>query len=213
MSRIVRAQSPAVAERRALYARSRRTRGAAMVEAAFMMPMFVILFFTSLYAHNLNAKQISLNMTTRASAWALAMYNCSKGPASDEGETLQAANSGGTGEPQTISLSGGSGNDASNAASSAFSGGSVSGALSSVMSGITSAIASVFPNPQGSQSQIHDTVSWRMPNVYVEGGSTSGPNSTPVGQTVTVVCNEQAVDGSIGQAVKDIICAVTGQFC
>ena len=56
--------------------RRRHQRGAAMVEAAFMLPMFVILFFTTMYLHNLNAKQIALNMTTREAAWSYAMANC-----------------------------------------------------------------------------------------------------------------------------------------
>jgi hypothetical protein len=193
-----------------------RERGAALVEAAFMMPMFVILFFTSLYAHNLNAKQISLNITTRSQAWALAMYNCSKGPGTGspaEGETLQAANSGGSGEPTTIGLTSQNANDASSAAGSAFNSGSISGSMSSMLSIVTGLLSDILPNPQGAQSQIKDTVSWRMPNTYVAGGATSGPNSTPVQQTVTVVCNEQEQNGSIGSALKSMVCVITGLMC
>jgi len=169
----------------------RHERGAAMVEAAFMMPMFVMLFFTSIYAHNLNAKQISLNLTTRAQSWALAMYNCSKGPGSPEGETLQAANSGGSGEPTQITLKSTNPSTSGSAAMSALSGGSIMGMMSTFMGMATGILSGLFPDPPGSQSQVKDSVSWRMPNLY-NGAGVGQTNSTPVQQTVTLVCNEQA---------------------
>jgi hypothetical protein len=185
-----------------------RERGAAMVEAAFMMPMFVLLFFTSIYAHNLYAKQIALNMTSRSQAWSLAMYNCSKGPGSPEGETLGAADSGGSGEATTISLNAGSGSsDSSSATSGALNGGSVSGAATSAISGVTSMISSIFPNPSGSQSVQNGSVSWRAPNLY-NPGDNGGIQSTQVTQTVTIVCNEQAQNGNICTAIA----AVVGAF-
>jgi hypothetical protein len=178
-----------------------------MVEAAFMMPMFVILFFTSLYAHNLNAKQISLNIQTRGSAWGYAMNNCGQ-TNSPESETLPAVG-GGDGVSQ-VQLFGQTGNDAASAASSALAGGNNPGAISSIASGVTGAIANVLPNPYGSQAQIQSKVSWRQPNVYT-GADPS--NNTNVQQTVTLVCNQEPIDGSIEAAVQGIMCAITGKGC
>jgi hypothetical protein len=192
-------------------ARRHGERGTALVEAAFMMPMFVILFFTSLYLHNLNSKQISLNISTRANAWAFAMSNCNKGPASPESESLPVGSSGNATQMQMQGSSSGSG---LSAASAALGAGSVTGAISSAMSGITSLLASVFADPEGSQSKSNVALSWRLPNVY-EGGATDGPRTTNVHQTVTVACNEQAENGSIVTAVEDIICVIvpSAPFC
>jgi hypothetical protein len=175
-----------------------------MVEAAFMMPMFVLLFFTSIYAHNLNAKQISLNITTRGNSWGYAMNNCGVG-GDDETETLPSGVS-----ATTVSLFGESGNDTESAASTALSSGNTTGAISSISSGVTGAISSVLPNPNGSQAQIIDSVSWRQPNVW-SGNLSTG--AATVRQTVTVVCDQEPHNGNIETAVQGIVCAITGHGC
>ncbi len=200
---------PDLACERRIRSHRRRERGAALVEAAFMMPMFIILFFTSLYAHNVNSKQITLNTTARAQAWAYAMSNCNKGPGSPEGESLPLGSSG---NAQTMDLEGGSPGGGTSAASSALSSGSVTGAISSFLSAITSVLSDIFANPPGSQSTVRDSVSWRLPNVY--DGSGYGVRSTPLYQSVTVVCNEQAQNGSIVTAVEDLLCSIVhASFC
>ncbi len=194
---------------RVVRARSSRggQRGAAMVEAAFMMPMFVLLFFTSLYAHNLNAKQISLNIESRSEAWGFAMNNCGAA-GQDETESLPSIS---TGDGlQEVQLYGESGNDAASAAGTALSGGNVTGAISSIASGIVGAIANVLPNPYGSQASFKTTVDWRQPNVWSGAKPTGSGN---VQQTVTVLCNQEPQDGNIETAVKGIICAITGKAC
>src|SRR5215472_10225038 len=54
----------------------RRKRGVALVEAAACMPLFVVLWFSILYAHNLFATKMGVNAAARAQAWGFAMGNC-----------------------------------------------------------------------------------------------------------------------------------------
>ena len=178
-----------------------------MVEAVAIMPVFVILFFTAVYAHSWGARQIDLNSQSRQASWVLAMANCNvKGQ--NESETLPASNTGGT-APSIITLANSSANDAGSAAKSAFSAGSVTGWMSSFLSTVTSAIAGIFPNPSGAQLNKSDTVNWRMPNNYT-GANPS--NSTTVQGNTTVMCNEAPMDGTISNVISDIIGFVKSLF-
>jgi Flp pilus assembly protein TadG len=184
--------------------RRRNQRGAAMVEAAFMLPMFVILFFTTLYLHNLNSKQIALNNTARESAWSYARANCGIVLDADS-EVYDSVDSGGD-AASTIATTNGS-NEAGSAASTAFSAGSVTGGMAAFVSTVTTAISSVFPNPTGSQKKSNDTVAWNMVNLYANGssGSQTTQTPTPVAQTVTVYCDEAPQDGSLGKVISDFM--------
>jgi len=184
--------------------RRRHQRGAAMVEAAFMMPMFVILFFTSIYFHNLNAKQIALNMVTRQAAWVYAMANC--GVTKDADSEVYDQVDSGNGSASQIQTENGS-NQAQNAASTAFNGGSVTGAMTSFIQPITSMLSSIFPNPMGSQMQKKDSVTWSMPSASWSQGAAA--QSTPVQQTVTVYCDEAPQNGSIWNVIKDFMSFVS----
>jgi hypothetical protein len=178
-----------------------------MVEAVAIMPVFVILFFTAVYAHSWGSKQIDLNSQSRQAAWVLAMANCNVSGQNDS-ETLPNSNTGGS-SPNVITLANSSPNEASSAAHSAFSAGSVTGWMSSFLSTVTSAIAGIFPNPQGSQMNKTDTVNWRMPNNYSGANPT---NSTPVQGNMTVMCNEAPMDGSIINVISDIVGFVKSLF-
>jgi hypothetical protein len=163
-----------------------------MVEAVAIMPVFVVLFFTAVYAHSWGAKQIDLNSQSRQASWVLAMANCNVAGQQDS-ETLPASNTGGT-APSIITLANSNPNEAGSAARSAFSAGSVTGAMSSFLSNVTSLIAGIFPNPSGAQLNKSDTLNWRMPNNYTGANPT---NSTTVQGNTTVMCNEAPMNGTI----------------
>ncbi len=156
-------------------------RGAALVEAAFMMPMFVILFYASLFAHNLSNTYIKASQQARANAWAYAMANCGD-TASDNVEVLPPVDTEGAGAATKISpmpddptTPPGNGNFLSGMAGTIF--GDISG---------------LFPNPNGSQSVQTKSLNWRMPNLYYD--TDAGTTST-VKRSVTVDCNNVANDG------------------
>ncbi len=185
-------------------ARRRRQRGAAMVEAAFMMPMFVILFFTSLYLHNVNSHQIALNIESRGEAWQYAMDNCGKGAGHMDTEVLGPPTSV-VGTVTAVPLQSQNANDAGSAASTALGAGSISGAASSIMSEVVGFVSQIFPNPKGAQAKVTDSVSFRVPDLYKNGGADAGDGTTHLKQEVTVVCNEQAVNGNVCTALSGIL--------
>ena len=86
-----------------VHRRRRHQRGVALVEAAFMLPMFVILWYGSLYVHNLGSKYIAVNTAAREDAWTTAMSNCGVHKSSDS-EVLPAAE----GSPSPLQNGGGS---------------------------------------------------------------------------------------------------------
>jgi hypothetical protein len=181
-------------------ARRRRQRGAAMVEAAFMLPMFVILWYGSLYVHNLGSKYINVNSNARAEAWQTAMANCGVHHDSDS-EKLPLALTGGSGLP-------GNGGNEANQVSTALKSGNVTGAMSGFVSGFTSLISSIFPNPSGAVVTKSDTVNWRVPNLYNHTGL-SGESTAVLGSS-TVVCNEAPQDGSISNVISGVVSMVQG---
>ena len=64
---------------KASVARGRRwrgQRGVAMVEAVAILPLFVVLWFTLLYAFHVSSDKISVNTSSRALAWGYVMANC-----------------------------------------------------------------------------------------------------------------------------------------
>jgi hypothetical protein len=198
-------------------------RGAAMVEAAFMFPMFIILFFAMIYAHNYGATQIETNSQARSLAWNDAMANCNLGPASDEREDLPTNSNtapstnvgnftGLSGQSSTTTVStsanttlklNASANDSSTGVSQALSGGNIEGGLSGIIGIVVNFVAQIFPDPEGAQASSSGTISWRLPNNYTGDDPT---NSTTRSQKVTIMCNEKALEGKI----TNVISAVKG---
>ena len=214
------------------YLRSRAERGAAMVEAAFMFPMFVLMFFTLIYAHSYSATKIDEQTQARELAWTNAMANCGKA-SSDEVENLPTTvtslnmtrnNFTGIGstsqiamttssKPQSPMTGTASTTSLEATVSGAIAGGAVEGAFSAIMGIVLDAVASVFPDPNGAQGSSNGTVSWRLPNSYANANPN---NSTTITQQVTVMCNETAQDGSLktvlGDAISSIVSIVKGLF-
>jgi hypothetical protein len=174
-------QSISANHRRARTAPRKSRRGAALVEAAFMMPMFVILFYASLFAHNLSNTYIKSSQQARANAWAYAMANCGD-TASDNVEVLPPVDTEGAGAATKISPM------PDNPTSPPGNGNFLSGMAGTIFGDISG----LFPNPNGSQSVQTNSLNWRMPNLYNQ--TDSGTTST-VKRSVTIDCNNVANDG------------------
>jgi hypothetical protein len=179
----------------------RRRRGAAMVETAFMLPMFVILWYSSLYVHGLGSKHIGANTDARADAWRTAMANCGVKHDSDSENFLPPVGG-------SIGLGSNGSSDTSGAVSNALKNGNLGGALSGFVSNFTSVIASVFPNPNGAQVTKTDVINWRVPDLYNKTGLNN--QDTNVTGTTTVVCNEAPMDGSIGNVAGALLNIIEG---
>ena len=189
--------------RQLLLKRRRAQRGAALVETAFMLPMFVILWYGSLYVHNLGKNYIKVNSQARADAWQTAMANCGVPPKGAETEHLPAS-LGGVG-----AVYGGGGNDVG-AVKTALQNSNPGGAIGAFVSGFTSALASAFPAMQGATSLKTTAVSWREPDLYDHSETGS---SVLVKGTTSVVCDLAPEDGTIANvagAIVSIICGMVG---
>lgn len=162
-----------------------------MVEAAFMAPMFVILWFVALYAHNLGSTKISLNSKARAQAWDYALANCDQG----QGDTPTTPADWGVsetpgpltpvpGSPPTQPPSQGGSNP-----------------NSQVMGQIAGFLGNLFTNPEGSHSVQNGNVNFRVPNLY---DHTGGTTSKQLASTVVLFCNEKAQDGSFSEILSAI---------
>jgi hypothetical protein len=159
-----------------------------MVEAAFMMPMFVILFYASLYAENLGKVNSQSNRNSRQQAWTYAMANCGDTSGQDESEVLPPSDPGsGSGAATKLSpLTPGTG------------GPSGSNPLANATGALVSSIGSVFPDANGAQSLTNPTLNWRDPNLY---NGNPGTATTQVNQHVVVNCNNAPWDGGAVQAL------------
>jgi hypothetical protein len=207
--------------------RLRRQRGAALVEAAFMFPMFVICFYAIIYMHTFYATQIDANMLSRQYAWGDSMNNCGGGPGdatdTDTPNSLQNPSSVsrntfiGVGANATFPVSTVAGpddhqkmndeaSDASTGVSAAMSGGSVTGAAALIVGKITGFIAGIFPDPLGAQGVSSASFSWRLPMpVYDQtGGANYNAQQRTTSQSVTIMCNEKPQNGNPVSVIGDI---------
>jgi hypothetical protein len=181
--------------------RTRRSsqRGAAMVEAAFMFPMFIILWFASLYAYNWGRAQIDTKTLARQQAWATSMSNCGS-PGQSESELLPPADSGG--QPITHDLP----SSLSSQLSGVLGGGGGGGGsfIVQLIQGLVNSVQSLFPNPQGAIQAQQKTINFRIPNQYAHD---PGVGSKQIKANVTVYCNDTAKNGdnSIVDAVAGVI--------
>jgi hypothetical protein len=166
-----------------------RERGTALVEAAFMLPMFVILWYASLYVHSLGSNYIEVNTSARQDAWQTAMANCGV-HLSQDSEVLPPSLGGVVDLPDTA------GDGATEAEiAAALKSGSITGTLAGFVNTFTATVSVLFPNPSGATSVKTAGVSWRVPDLYDHTGL--GQKKTNVRGSATVVCNEAPLDGSI----------------
>ena len=193
-------------------------RGAALVEAAFMFPMFIILFFSVIYAHSFSATKIDEATQAREMAWTNAMSNCGHTGA-PENETvpdevaslsMSRGNFTATSQTSTIAMNttsnpqnplNGDGATTTSGVQHAIAGGSIEGAFSEIANMLVGAVAGIFPDPNGAQGVSTGAVSWRLPNNY---NNTDPNNSTTIKHTVTVMCNETPQNGSVAAVVEDV---------
>ena len=205
-------------------ARRRAQRGAAMVEAAFMFPMFIILFFSVIYAHSFSATKIDEATQARELAWTNAMGNCGKtGDAiiekiPDQVSDLSVTRGNFTGVEQTSQIAiqtttspqspmNGESSSTKSGVSEAIAGGSIEGAFGNIANMLVGVVADLFPDPDGAQGVGTGTVSWRLPN---NSAASDPTNSTKLTQTVTVMCDETVQNGSVLTVVKDLIGDIGG---
>jgi len=184
-----------------LRGRRRHERGVALVEAAFMLPMFVILWYASLYVHSLGSKYIAINTLARQDAWQTAMANCGVHGQQDT-EVLPASLSSG------VNLPDGGGGDTINSVVTALKGGNVAGALAGFVNTFTAAIANAFPDPKGTHFTKTATVNWRVPDLYDHSGM--GNESTNLKYSTTVVCDIAPENGSIANVAGAIVAIIEG---
>jgi hypothetical protein len=170
-----------------------RAMGTALVEATFLMPMFVILFFATLYAHNLGYGHMKENREARAAAWALAMSNCNDSGDSDS-EVLPGANTGGSGAASRVSLT--------PSTEPLPGGGDPTSMLSGLMGTIASGVAQAIPiNADSAKSEQTKDLSWRLPNLYEHDASRK---QTSIKQTATITCNNAPKNGGLVATLLDM---------
>jgi hypothetical protein len=194
-----------------------RERGAAMVEAAFMFPLFIILFFSLMYAHSYTATKIDEETQGREMAWTNAMSNCGTTGDSETEQlpdnvtslSLTHGSFVATNQSSSIVMTttsnpqqpmNGESNSTQSGVSQAIAGGSVEGAFSGLLGMILGAVSDLFPDPNGAQGVSKTAISWRMPNNY---NGSDPSNSTTLTQTVTVMCNEKPQNGTVLTVIED----------
>jgi hypothetical protein len=185
--------------RRRLRGRRHHERGVALVEAAFMLPMFVILWYASLYVHSLGSKYIGINTLARQDTWQTAMANCGVN-GEQETEVLPASLSTGINLPST------GGGDTINAVVGALKNGNIAGALAGFVNTFTAALANAFPSPKGAHFTKTATVSWRVPDLYDHSGMNN--ETTNLKYSYTVVCNIAPENGSISNVAGAIVAII-----
>jgi hypothetical protein len=185
--------------RQLLLKRRRAQRGAALVETAFMLPMFVILWYGSLYVHNLGKNYVKVNTLARADAWQTAMANCGVPPKGAESEHLPTS-LGGVGP-----VYGGGGND-TNAVTTAVRNSNPGGAISAFVNSFTTALANAFPAMSGSTFLKTNKVSWREPDLYDHSETGS---SVKVKGTTSVVCDLAPEDGTISNVAGALVSIIS----
>jgi len=162
-----------------------------MVEAAFMFPMFVILWFSVVYAHAFSSTQIDTNTQSRELAWTDAMSNCNK-QGYQEKETLPDNN-------DSLSVTRNTWTSTSATTTIAVSTNETASALSATPSSSNAS--------HGAKAVSRGPVSWRMPNTYA---GLDPSNSTTMSQTTTVTCNIAPINGGLSGLFDEIKGAVSG---
>jgi Flp pilus assembly protein TadG len=191
---------------RARAIRRRRARGAALVEAAFLSPLFVILFFAGVFAHNLFSTKLDMIQTARANAWNYAMTNCSQGQGDQHWTQADWGNSAANDKAITGDIP----NPTSWGSPPGVSGGGKgSSSAQNGMGGIEKVLGGLLANPTGAQSAMTKNISYRIPNIYTH---SDGKGIGQAGSTVTLFCNEEAQNGSIGAVFNTIFNAIGISF-
>jgi hypothetical protein len=165
----------------------RGERGVAMVEAAAVLPLFVVLWFVTLYAHSYFAKKLDVNAKARANAWGFAMSNCGNQGQSPTDPT-----------PNNVSASSVQGTS-SNISGSDLTGGNGAVGFVGVILQILMPFVSMPIN--GSQSTEKADVSYGWPAPYHR-GAVSG--SKTVQGNVKVFCNEAPENGTLDGFVLEL---------
>jgi hypothetical protein len=174
------------------------SRGAALVEAAFIFPMFIILFFGALYFHNAWFKKFDVIAQARSESWAYAMSACGK-----NGEDNTEKFSGVKANKGTLTMT----DTVNNNMVSQLAGGGFTGFLSGLGSYISS--LPIFLNPEAADSAHSGTVDYRQRDIY---DKTVANSTTTLNYEAVVVCNIDPANGNLWEVVKMIFGWVKGMF-
>lgn len=159
----------------------RRSRGAAMLETAVVMPVLVAIWVAGVYAEKACEAKLDAVQTARSQAWGYASANC--GTAGGSPSPSPAAN-----------VSGGKQGFGGSAPSSVVQGlGSGNGDALSLIMKLASSLLPPFPAAQGSDSRT---------------AAVSKYSSTQTSK-MAVICNEAPFDGSLPNFFKEIFFMVT----
>jgi hypothetical protein len=166
-----------------------------MVETVAILPVFVVLWLTVLYAHNLADAKMRMVAGSRAIAWGYAMSNC--GNSGDPNPTPTPMIAGTKVNPMLA---------APGVGSMLSSGGG--GFMSAITGVISNAVSSAVPLAQDYDSQwtMSQPVSFRVPSSYTGGVPVAGVRMTT--GLVTVSCNEAPLDGNVAGILKMVWNAV-----
>jgi hypothetical protein len=196
-------------------------RGAALVEGAVMIPLFITITFGAFFAYNYGRAGIDVKLASRESAWTLAMANCGSAAANDSEvlPTYQDPNegtSGGAASKTPIT------HDPSSSSLSTMMHGSISGGgfgsfMLSIINGFFNVISPLFPNPGGALNNQSETVDYRIPfqgnfgpAAYAKRSAASGgqsPSSHTYTANVTLFCNQAPTSGDHPLGVLNAIVA------
>jgi hypothetical protein len=165
-----------------------------MVEAVAILPVFVVLWFAVLYAHNVADAKMRMVAGSRAIAWGYAMGNC--GNSGDPNPTPTPSIAGQKVDPMM---------SAPGVGSMLSSGGG--GWMSAITGIMSNAVSNAVPLAKDYDSTwtMNQTVSYRMPNNYT---GDPGIGTHMVTGKVTVSCNEAPLNGNLIGILKMVWNAV-----
>lgn len=168
----------------------RRQRGAAMVEAAFVIPVLVALWMAGAYAQAACTAKLDALATARSEAWAYAASNCGTpgdhNPSRPAGVPGEKVSGGASAESLVSSLTG-----------TAGAGGKVM-SLFELFAGAV--LGGPFPASHASNT--------RVAKVSSQNGGGLKYSSRHTAQ-MTVICNEAPYDGNVKSFFRDVFFMVT----
>jgi len=164
-----------------------RERGAAMVETAMVFPMFVILWFVTMWVYRTYDTKLDLMARTRGEAWGYAMSNCGKSGTSN----IVTRWNNGKGEARTVPA--GAPPPITQLALDA----------TSVMFPVFALVAATVNTPiDAARSDRSKVVAQSVPNLWER---TDGKVARTATAKVVVFCNETPEDGDLVGVVRSLV--------
>ncbi len=174
--------------------RARRgKRGVALVESAAVLPLFVIMWFVTITAHEIGLEKAKQINVARGNAWGYAMANCGDTGSSNPTKTPSGvtANQGRIDPMFQMPPIG-----------QMASSGGMGGWMSAIVSVISGFVQEIVPlaHDWDTQDIENKTVNYRIPDNYKGGGKNASAHT--VTGNVVVTCNEAPFNGDLISALK-----------